>query len=136
MNVRGWLVRLYPRAWRERYSEEFEALLGDCLLSPLEMLDVVIGALDAWFHPISETSLIWRLADMDSKAHMKDLAFVAMTVTITAILDIILMALVASAYFEGMTMMAISIATAGVVATLCFVVIAAQKVHIVRTKKA
>jgi hypothetical protein len=27
--VARWLVRLYPRDWRERYGEEFEALLED-----------------------------------------------------------------------------------------------------------
>ena len=29
-----WLLRLYPRAWRDRYGEEFLALLESCPLSP------------------------------------------------------------------------------------------------------
>lgn len=42
-----WLVRLYPHDWRERYEEEFAALLEQCSLSPLLLLDILIGALDA-----------------------------------------------------------------------------------------
>lgn len=136
MNVRGWLIRLYPRAWRERYGEEFEALLEDCLLSPREVLDVIIGALDAWFHSISENGSNWRFAKMNIFAHKKNIVLVAGMVITTAILDIILMALAASAYFEGMAMTAVSIAAAGIVATLGFVVIAARKIRIIHTVKA
>lgn len=42
-----WLVRLYPRAWRERYEDEFSALLDECGASPGVILDVILGALDA-----------------------------------------------------------------------------------------
>jgi len=45
---RTWLLRLYPRAWRERYGQEFLALLGEGPLSPAEWLDVMRGAMDAW----------------------------------------------------------------------------------------
>lgn len=41
------LLRLYPRAWRERYEAEFVALLearGPCLS---DMLDILLGAWDA-----------------------------------------------------------------------------------------
>ena len=44
MNVRSWLVRLYPRSWRERYGDEFEILLEECLHSPLDVLDIFLGA--------------------------------------------------------------------------------------------
>ncbi|HMK09925.1 MAG TPA: hypothetical protein VK449_12925 [Anaerolineales bacterium] len=47
MTLRRWLVGLYPRAWRERYGEEFEALLEASLHSPLDIVDVVLGAVDA-----------------------------------------------------------------------------------------
>lgn len=43
----GWLLRLYPREWRERYGEEFEALLEEHGLSPLDTLDVALGAIEA-----------------------------------------------------------------------------------------
>jgi hypothetical protein len=45
------LVRLYPLAWRERYGEEFGALLAEERLSARVVLDVVLGALDARLHP-------------------------------------------------------------------------------------
>jgi hypothetical protein len=40
-------LRLYPVAWRERYGEEFAALLEDQPLTPRVALDVLLGALDA-----------------------------------------------------------------------------------------
>lgn len=49
-NVRR-LVRLYPRAWRERYGEEFAALLFEQRMSVLDVLDVALGAADAWLRP-------------------------------------------------------------------------------------
>src|SRR6185437_2256850 len=45
--MRGWLLRLYPRAWRQRYGPEFTALLEQQPLTPRSVLDVVRGALDA-----------------------------------------------------------------------------------------
>jgi hypothetical protein len=131
MNVRGWLIQLYPHVWRERYGEEFEALLEDCLRSPIGALDVVAGALDAWLQFVSEAGLNWRLAAMDPFVHKKDLAFVVTMVITTATLDITVMALAASAYFEGMTVTALSIAAAGVVATLGLVALAARKIRVV-----
>jgi hypothetical protein len=65
MNVRGWLIALYPRAWRERYGDEFEVLLEECLHSPLDALDIFLGALDAHFELPYETN--WRLMNMVNK---------------------------------------------------------------------
>jgi hypothetical protein len=45
------LVRLYPRAWRDRYEEEFLALLEARPPTSLDRLDIVRGALDARLHP-------------------------------------------------------------------------------------
>lgn len=45
------LVRLYPRAWRERYEEEFVAMLEQRPASGRDYLDVALGALDAWLAP-------------------------------------------------------------------------------------
>ena len=42
------LLRLYPRAWRERYEEEFVAMLGLRALGAQQVIDVVFGAVDAW----------------------------------------------------------------------------------------
>lgn len=41
------LLRLYPRAWRERYGDEFLALVGEERLSAQQVVDVVFGAIDA-----------------------------------------------------------------------------------------
>jgi hypothetical protein len=42
------LLRLYPRAWRERYGEEFLATIGDGALRLQQIIDIVAGAIDAW----------------------------------------------------------------------------------------
>lgn len=42
------LIQLYPRAWRERYGEEFAEFVGDRRLSVQQMVNIVGGALDAW----------------------------------------------------------------------------------------
>ena len=65
MNARTWLVRLYPRDWRDRYGDEFEALLEECLHSPLDVLDVALGALDAHLGFTHETN--WRIMNMVNK---------------------------------------------------------------------
>jgi hypothetical protein len=45
------LLRLYPRAWRDRYGDELLALLEDRPATPLDLLDLIRGALDARLHP-------------------------------------------------------------------------------------
>jgi hypothetical protein len=42
------LLHLYPRAWRQRYGEEFLATAGSEALSLQQMIDIVSGAIDAW----------------------------------------------------------------------------------------
>jgi hypothetical protein len=42
------LLRLYPRPWRERYGDEFLAVLGDGGLHAQQVIDIVSGAIDAW----------------------------------------------------------------------------------------
>jgi hypothetical protein len=65
MNARDWLINLYPRLWRERYGEEFDALLEECLHSPLDALDIFLGALDA--HLEFPYEMNWRLMNMLNK---------------------------------------------------------------------
>ncbi len=65
MNIRNWLVHLYPGAWRDRYGEEFDLLLEECLHSPIDVLDVFLGALDAHLGFHYENS--WRLINMVNK---------------------------------------------------------------------
>jgi hypothetical protein len=65
MNVRNWLISIYPRPWRERYGDEFEILLEECLRSPLDVLDIFLGAIDAHLELPYETN--WRLMNMINK---------------------------------------------------------------------
>lgn len=50
-------VALYPRAWRARYGEELEAVLGEERLALRDRLDLVRGALDAHLHPAMPSAL-------------------------------------------------------------------------------
>ncbi len=45
------LIRLYPRAWRERYEAEFLSILETRPPSGRDRLDIVRGAIDARLHP-------------------------------------------------------------------------------------
>lgn len=45
------LAGLYPRAWRERYEEEFVAMLEQRPASVSDLVDVAFGVLDAWVRP-------------------------------------------------------------------------------------
>ena len=47
----NWLLRLYPRRWRERYGDEFGAVLASQRASAGLVLDVLAGAVDAHLHP-------------------------------------------------------------------------------------
>ena len=51
-----WLLRLYPAPWRERYGEEFAAVLVRQRLTPGLVVDVVAGAIDARLHPQIQSS--------------------------------------------------------------------------------
>ena len=65
--VRPWLTRLYPREWRQRYAVEFDALLEECLHSPLDVVDVFLGALDARLQLLNGENVNWRLMNMLNK---------------------------------------------------------------------
>ena len=45
-----WLLRLYPARWRDRYGDEFAAVLGERTLGPFDVLDILLGAIDAQLH--------------------------------------------------------------------------------------
>jgi hypothetical protein len=47
----SWLLRLYPRSWRERYADEFSALLAEYPVTVLTIFDIALGALDARLFP-------------------------------------------------------------------------------------
>lgn len=50
-------VRLYPRAWRERYGEELQAVLEADGLGLHTRLDLLRGAIDARLHPTTPSPL-------------------------------------------------------------------------------
>lgn len=45
--MRRHLIRLYPAVWRERYGDEFEAVLDERPIGPFDVADIVLGAIDA-----------------------------------------------------------------------------------------
>jgi hypothetical protein len=45
------LLRLFPRAWRERYGDEFLALVGDGPLGTRQIVNVISAAIDARLSP-------------------------------------------------------------------------------------
>lgn len=53
-----WVARLYPRWWRERYGEEFAALLDDANPDAKSVFDVAKGALIMQMSTISAKRLI------------------------------------------------------------------------------
>jgi len=44
------LIRLYPARWRARYGDEFAVVLDVRPLGPFDVVDVLLGALDAHLH--------------------------------------------------------------------------------------
>lgn len=45
--MRSLLIRCYPARWRERYGDEFLAILEERPLGPYDVADILLGALDA-----------------------------------------------------------------------------------------
>ncbi|HET8569242.1 MAG TPA: hypothetical protein VFM93_09675 [Candidatus Limnocylindria bacterium] len=54
-----WLLRLYPREWRERYGAEIEALLERRPPTFASLVDLVRGILDAHLHPHLASELVF-----------------------------------------------------------------------------
>ena len=72
------LLRLYPPAWRARYGGEFLDTVGGDRLSAQQVIDITMGAIDAWFSadvrrsttPLSTTTATsqkGRIAMMNAK---------------------------------------------------------------------
>ena len=53
-----WLIRLYPPAWRRRYGRELAELVAAQPASFGTAVDLVAGAVDAWFNPQSSTAAV------------------------------------------------------------------------------
>jgi len=92
--IRAWLTRLYPPSWRNRYGAEFEALLEECLHSPLDVLDVILGAFDAHLQLLNGENINWRLLNMLNKLRSTVLmvfasyiAFIIAGISLVGVLD-------------------------------------------------
>ncbi|HEY7474032.1 MAG TPA: hypothetical protein VH679_03410 [Vicinamibacterales bacterium] len=58
------LLRLYPRAWRERYGDEFLELVGDRPLTVAQLIDSVSGAIDAHLSSDVRATTVARRSDI------------------------------------------------------------------------
>jgi hypothetical protein len=67
-----WIVRLYPRKWRERYETEMRALLEQHDSTFFTMLDLFLGALDARIDPQYRTERM--LAPMNQLNRLRSAA--------------------------------------------------------------
>ena len=68
------LLRLYPRAWRERYGDEMRDLLEQRPPTRSDAVDLVRGALDAHLHP-THASLVPAIAALTAGAAWTVVAF-------------------------------------------------------------
>lgn len=59
-----WLIRLYPKKWRQRYEDEFLDILENRDMSFRELIDVIINAMDARF-----LDLVEGMINMNKKIH-------------------------------------------------------------------
>jgi hypothetical protein len=48
--VKSLLIRCYPARWRDRYGDEFEAILDERPLGPFDVADILLAAIDAHLH--------------------------------------------------------------------------------------
>jgi hypothetical protein len=69
-----YLIRLYPRAWRDRYGEEFATLVESQAVRPGLVLDILAGAIDAHLAPQWRRGLDEAAASTPGDTLMKRLA--------------------------------------------------------------
>ena len=81
-----WLVRLYPRDWRERYGEEFEALLQDGSGGFRSLVNVLWSALCERVAPAATFGVVMdQYPNSVLSLSKKPSAFVPMAMSITAL---------------------------------------------------
>lgn len=61
------LTRLYPPAWRARYGAEFEALLEERTPTARDLVDIVVGAIDARLSPQVASAPVMRRARLTER---------------------------------------------------------------------
>src|SRR5271154_6959268 len=81
-----WLVRLYPRDWRERYGEEFEALLQHGTGGFRSLVNVLCSALrERVVTPITSGVLMNQYPNSILTLSRKPSAFLPMAMSLTAL---------------------------------------------------
>jgi hypothetical protein len=81
-----WLVRLYPRDWRERYGEEFDALLQDGSGGLRALVNVLWSALSERVVPAATLGVIMhQYPNSVLSLSKKPSAFVPMVMSLTAL---------------------------------------------------
>jgi hypothetical protein len=100
----NWLLRLYPSRWRERYGEEFGAVLASQRASAGLILDVLAGAVDAHLYPQIQNAqskpvqgddtmtleMLQRCAAGGPKLTPRDKRIASLTVIVTALVMAVL----------------------------------------------
>ena len=99
--MRTLLVRCYPAAWRERYGDEFEAILEERPLGPFDVADILLGALDA------------RVRTRGRRAGLNDGKGFSMSLRIGGIAAILGAATLATAWILGSGYVAVNDTLAG-----------------------
>ena len=81
-----WLVRLYPRDWRERYGEEFDALLQDGSCGFRAVVNVLQSALSERVVPAATFGVVMhQYPNSVLSLSKKPSAFVPMVMSFTAL---------------------------------------------------
>jgi hypothetical protein len=99
--MRALLIRCYPAVWRERYGDEFEAVLDERPLGPFDVADILLGALDA------------RLRLRDRRAGLSQRKGFSMSLRIGGIAAILGAMSLATAWFLGSGFFAVNDTLAG-----------------------
>lgn len=68
------LLKLYPRAWRERYEEEMIALLEEHTITLFTLIDLFFGALDARLDSHYRTQRMHSVSDPVSRIRLANIA--------------------------------------------------------------
>ncbi|MBA2374186.1 MAG: hypothetical protein H0V74_08310 [Chloroflexi bacterium] len=100
--MRSVLLRCYPARWRARYGDEFGAILEERPLGPFDVLDILLGAIDA------------QLRSSGRGAGIREAKGFSMSLRIGGIAAILAAPLLALAWFLGYGLMTIDPVVPGV----------------------
>ena len=85
-----WLVRLYPRQWRERYGEEFEALLQEGSGGFRAFVNVLVSAIGEYAVPAMRSGVVMnQYPDSLLTLGRRPSAFLPMAMSIAALVTVL-----------------------------------------------